>query len=184
MLLPGSRRRKLLVFVLILGLVFPLALHLCFDIPAQIYAIRRSKWPRKGVLYKTQPPTYDGIIQMERDLPQHNLSLPYPEGKNGRYVKFSYERPTLGWNNVLTEVCVYSSLHVFRLPEVQPQTLAYYAATSPGERSAPLSSKTISGNWTTIHGSLMNNLGRLLMPSSLDLLLVEAGLKEMIPHAQ
>ncbi|KAK0185715.1 hypothetical protein F5146DRAFT_1071206 [Armillaria mellea] len=47
------------------------------------------------------PPNYDWLRQWEHDLPQHNLSLPAPEGKAGRYVKFSSQTQMLGWNNVL-----------------------------------------------------------------------------------
>ncbi|CAE6452544.1 unnamed protein product, partial [Rhizoctonia solani] len=36
-------------------------------------------------------------------LPQHNLSAPYPEGKSGRYLRFSNQVWGTGWNNVLQE---------------------------------------------------------------------------------
>ncbi|TFK60507.1 hypothetical protein BDN72DRAFT_779325 [Pluteus cervinus] len=50
------------------------------------------------------PPTYEKIQEFERNLPQHNLDLPYPEGKTGRYVKFSNQIKYLGWNNVFNEI--------------------------------------------------------------------------------
>jgi hypothetical protein len=49
-------------------------------------------------------PEYKRFITAERALPQHNLDLPYPGGRNGRYVKFSGQIKALGWNNVLNEV--------------------------------------------------------------------------------
>lgn len=49
------------------------------------------------------PPTYKKLRQYEDNLPQHNLDLPFPEGRNGRYVKFSNQAKKLGWNNVLNE---------------------------------------------------------------------------------
>ena len=103
---PCSRRRKLLaIAVLLFGLTSALTLHWSYDIRAHVYAIQNGKWPwMGGAVLRTHPPAYDSIIEMERTLPQHNLSLPYPEGKNGRYVKFSYQLPALGWNNVLTEM--------------------------------------------------------------------------------
>jgi len=52
------------------------------------------------------PPTYKEVREAEWNLPQHNLDLPFPEGKNGRFVKFSCEISYLGWNNVLNERCV------------------------------------------------------------------------------
>ncbi|KAG5636177.1 hypothetical protein H0H81_008912 [Sphagnurus paluster] len=53
---------------------------------------------------KVPPPKYESLRKWEANLPQHNLELPTPEGKNGRYVKFSNQIVMLGWNNVLNEV--------------------------------------------------------------------------------
>lgn len=50
------------------------------------------------------PPTYEKLKKWEDDLPQHNLDLPFPEGRTGRYVKFSNQIRMLGWNNVFNEV--------------------------------------------------------------------------------
>lgn len=47
------------------------------------------------------PLTFEDIRSYERNLPQHNLSLPFPEGKNGRFVRFSNEIWALGLNNQL-----------------------------------------------------------------------------------
>jgi len=52
------------------------------------------------------PPDYKDVRKWQQELPQHNLSLPYPEGKDGRYVKFSCGIQMLGWNNVLNEMYV------------------------------------------------------------------------------
>jgi len=51
-----------------------------------------------------QPPTYERLKKWEMDLPQHNLDLPYPEGRTGRYVFFKNQIQMLGWNNQLNEV--------------------------------------------------------------------------------
>ena len=56
------------------------------------------------------PPNHKKLRKWIHDLPQHDLNLPFPEGKNGRYVKFSCQIQQLGWNNVLNEVCVFFSL--------------------------------------------------------------------------
>ncbi|KAF6741378.1 hypothetical protein DFP72DRAFT_944923 [Ephemerocybe angulata] len=50
------------------------------------------------------PPHYTNVREWENNLPQHNLALPYPEGATGRYVKFSSQIKTLGWNNVFNEL--------------------------------------------------------------------------------
>ncbi|KAK7060401.1 hypothetical protein VNI00_001166 [Paramarasmius palmivorus] len=73
------------------------------------------------------PPTYERLKDWEAKLPQHNLDLPFPEGRDGRYVKFSnqveyssarvYQNllnlsqiKMLGWNNVLNEVLMNAHL--------------------------------------------------------------------------
>ncbi|KAF9064293.1 hypothetical protein BDP27DRAFT_1299073 [Rhodocollybia butyracea] len=56
------------------------------------------------------PPTYAKIRQFERELPQHNLDLPFPEGRTGRYVRFDNQVKMLGWNNVLNEVLMNAHL--------------------------------------------------------------------------
>jgi hypothetical protein len=53
---------------------------------------------------KTPPPKYEGLHKWEANLPQHDLDLPFPEGRTGRYVKFSNQIVMLGFNNVLNEV--------------------------------------------------------------------------------
>nr|GAT55548.1 predicted protein [Mycena chlorophos] len=48
-------------------------------------------------------PAYFFLRQRIASLPQHNLDLPPPEGRNGRYVKFTVENRKVGWNNCLNE---------------------------------------------------------------------------------
>ncbi|KAJ7046483.1 hypothetical protein C8F04DRAFT_938835 [Mycena alexandri] len=49
------------------------------------------------------PPAFTALRKWEDELPQHNLDLPFPEGKTGRYVKFSNQMNFVGWNNCLNE---------------------------------------------------------------------------------
>ncbi|KAK7037644.1 hypothetical protein VNI00_010861 [Paramarasmius palmivorus] len=56
------------------------------------------------------PPHYNSIHEYERNLPQHNLSLPFPEGKDGRYVWFANQIKLLGWNNCFNEVLMNAHL--------------------------------------------------------------------------
>ncbi|KAJ6482173.1 hypothetical protein C8R47DRAFT_982030 [Mycena vitilis] len=55
------------------------------------------------VLKLPGPPTYEALRKWEDNLPQHDLDLPFPEGRTGRYVKFSNEFKNVGWNNCLNE---------------------------------------------------------------------------------
>ena len=62
-----------------------------------------------GVLWSGIPPSYESIREYERRLPQHDLSLPSPEGPEGRYLRFGNGIWGHGLNNVLQEVYVFSS---------------------------------------------------------------------------
>ncbi|KAJ7274409.1 hypothetical protein B0H12DRAFT_1088559 [Mycena haematopus] len=67
------------------------------------------------------PPTYEKLWLWEKNLPQHNLDLPFPEGKTGRYVKFSNQAHRLGWNNIFNELLMnthlaYASNRAFVFP--------------------------------------------------------------------
>ena len=52
------------------------------------------------------PSNWDGLYKWEDDLPQHDLQLPFPEGKAGKYVYFKNQIQYMGWNNLLNEVYV------------------------------------------------------------------------------
>ncbi|KAF9005521.1 hypothetical protein BDQ17DRAFT_1353281 [Cyathus striatus] len=56
------------------------------------------------------PPSYTKLREYEKGLPQHDLELPLPEGKKGRYVVFRNQIAMLGWNNCLNEVLMNSYL--------------------------------------------------------------------------
>jgi hypothetical protein len=47
---------------------------------------------------------WTNVRKYEKNLPQHNLNLPLPEGRGGRYVRFTGQIRGLGWNNVLGEM--------------------------------------------------------------------------------
>ncbi|KAF8910486.1 hypothetical protein CPB84DRAFT_1842498 [Gymnopilus junonius] len=51
-----------------------------------------------------EPPSWEKLRKWELDLPQHDLDLPYPEGRTGRYIYFRNQIQYLGWNNQLNEV--------------------------------------------------------------------------------
>ncbi|THH11621.1 hypothetical protein EW145_g565 [Phellinidium pouzarii] len=63
-------------------------------------------YPRNNGL----PPLYKEWYELERKLPQHNDSLPYPEGANGRYFYASNHVWGLGFNNALQEQLFLSHL--------------------------------------------------------------------------
>ena len=72
------------------------------------------RWPEfitPAEMDTSSPPSWKKLRQWEQDLPQHNLDLPFPEGKTGRYVKFDNQIRMLGWNNVFNEVYAPPSLH-------------------------------------------------------------------------
>lgn len=132
---PG-RRRTAVIIVLGLGLIVFLSLQ------THSFLIDNSK-PLVGGHLTTRRPNHAMLIRAEKALPQHNLSLPYPEGKHGRYVKFTNQIRGLGWNNVLNELYSYPSACL--CPGVSNAFAVYYAATSRGVRNARMCFKTIFG---------------------------------------
>jgi hypothetical protein len=60
-----------------------------------------------GGSLKGPGPEYKRFILAEQALPQHNLDAPFPQGRTGKYVKFSNQIRALGWNNVFNDVYVY-----------------------------------------------------------------------------
>jgi len=100
--LVGNRRRQYwVVFVAILVVV------LFFINPASVLTGRKPPPDLEPKTTWENPPTLAKLKQWERDLPQHNLDLPFPEGRTGRYVKFSNQVKRLGWNNAFNEMCVF-----------------------------------------------------------------------------
>lgn len=66
-----------------------------------------------AILSSGVPPSYNDIRSFERRLPQHNLSLPYPEGQNGTYLRFPGHLWGHGLNNILQETSVLCILRPF-----------------------------------------------------------------------
>ena len=60
------------------------------------------------------PPIYPKLKIAELALPQHNESLPFPEGKNGRFLRFSNQMWGVGLNNQLFEMYVPTRHGVFK----------------------------------------------------------------------
>jgi hypothetical protein len=89
--LTNSRSRRC---TLLCGLLFLLATYF-------VFFGRSFDWDRSSL---DQPPTYKKLKEWESNLPQHNLDLPFPEGRTGRYVSFANQLGGLGWNNKLDEV--------------------------------------------------------------------------------
>ncbi|KAG5353909.1 hypothetical protein C0989_000152 [Termitomyces sp. Mn162] len=100
--LGGGRRRHFWLFCGLVVLIIFLITH-----PASDYLPNNSATTALPKIKWAEPPTLEKLKQWERDLPQHDLELPFPEGKTGRYVKFSNQVKRLGWNNALNEMCVH-----------------------------------------------------------------------------
>jgi hypothetical protein len=98
MLLGGLLRRTRLAWALPLGLVFML---LCWLSTRHRPMSRVSDWIPLSMLYTADQLSFKQIREYERRLPQHDTSLPPPEGINGRTLAFSNEVWGLGLNNQL-----------------------------------------------------------------------------------
>ncbi|KAL5503712.1 hypothetical protein ACEPAH_7783 [Sanghuangporus vaninii] len=62
------------------------------------------------ILRSGMPPTYGEIREYERRLPQHNLSLPFPEGKDGMYLRFAEYAQDSGFSDMLQSLLLTSHL--------------------------------------------------------------------------
>ncbi|KAF7293605.1 hypothetical protein MIND_01139700 [Mycena indigotica] len=102
-------------------------------------------------------PSYRQLYgEMER-LPQHDLALPFPEGKNGRYVKFSVQANFLGWNNCLNERLMNTHLayvsdraYVFADYWWAPEHYPFPPAPRSGTRTpmnALIAGPVVGGSW-------------------------------------
>jgi hypothetical protein len=58
------------------------------------------------ILWNGVPPSYADVRDYEKRLPQHNLSLSFPEGDTGMYLRFPGHLWGHGLNNILQETCV------------------------------------------------------------------------------
>ncbi|KAI0789484.1 hypothetical protein C8Q75DRAFT_765893 [Abortiporus biennis] len=68
-------------------------------------------WPESMEVYDPdKPPLYGDYHQRELALPQHNADLPYPEGRQGKYVWFANRVNGVGWGNALQEFLLNSYL--------------------------------------------------------------------------
>ncbi|KAG8898793.1 hypothetical protein FRB99_007152 [Tulasnella sp. 403] len=55
-------------------------------------------------------PGYKDIRKYERELEQHSLDLPFPEGKDGRFVKFDVSSRKTDWSTALQEIIMLSHI--------------------------------------------------------------------------
>ncbi|KAG9021018.1 hypothetical protein FRB95_003066, partial [Tulasnella sp. JGI-2019a] len=78
---------------------------------AFLYSIRRLSLQYAKVDYVRHGlPDYSDIVRYEQSLPQHNVNLPFPEGRNGRFLKFSRQFWAVGLNNQLQDMIFMSHL--------------------------------------------------------------------------
>ncbi|KAL5533841.1 hypothetical protein ACEPAG_301 [Sanghuangporus baumii] len=50
--------------------------------------------------FKFLPPTYARYYEIEQHYPQHNVSLPFPEGRNGKFLCVYNRYCSIEWNNI------------------------------------------------------------------------------------
>ncbi|EEB93037.1 hypothetical protein MPER_08365 [Moniliophthora perniciosa FA553] len=102
-------------------------------------------------------PHYDSIREYEKTLPQHNLNLPFPEGRTGRFVKFTNQIRFLGWNNCFNEVLMnahlaYESKRAYAFQDYAPHHYSWpqeqwYGDFSRTPLNAIISGPTAGGLW-------------------------------------
>ncbi|THV07951.1 hypothetical protein K435DRAFT_772286 [Dendrothele bispora CBS 962.96] len=70
------------------------------------YPQSRTSWK----FWSASPPLYEEWHAYERSLPQHDLSLPPPEGRAAKFVFMANHAHASGWGNVLQEMIVNAHL--------------------------------------------------------------------------
>ncbi|KAF7337352.1 hypothetical protein MSAN_02261000 [Mycena sanguinolenta] len=102
---PRSRRRWLLLFSVVLLILLVPKVRRALQVNYNYWVADGGRWHAYS-----GPPKYVALRRAVAALPQHDLSLPFPEGKTGRYVKFSNHVGYLGWNNCFNEVLMNAHL--------------------------------------------------------------------------
>ncbi|KAH9023701.1 hypothetical protein EDB84DRAFT_1508301 [Lactarius hengduanensis] len=71
------------------------------SIPTDLLPFLHGLPPPEG---GSNPPRFYQWHEREKQLPQHNPDLPYPQGREGRYIRFSNQLFGLGWGNSMQEL--------------------------------------------------------------------------------
>ncbi|KAH9012602.1 hypothetical protein EDB83DRAFT_2233677 [Lactarius deliciosus] len=71
------------------------------SIPTDLLPFLQGLPPPEG---GSKPPRFYQWHKREKQLPQHNPDLPYPQGREGRYIRFSNQLFGLGWGNSMQEL--------------------------------------------------------------------------------
>jgi len=74
------------------------------------YPIPRDVPPQTSEGPGTLPPLYQEYAAYEDALPQHDDSLPFPEGLNGKFVFFANHPWGTGWGNVMQSMLLEAHL--------------------------------------------------------------------------
>ena len=83
----SSRRRTLICCIFSIPLLLCIALYLHISDFQQTWMY--VKYSVQSKTLPPMPPTYDHYYEMELRYPQHNESLPSPEGREGRFLYIS-----------------------------------------------------------------------------------------------
>jgi len=88
--------------------VMLISLYYSFQLTRAAMPYNKSTPNTEGFTRQDHPPEFAELRGWERNLPQHNLNLPYPEGEGGRFVFFANSKAhPVGWNNKLNDMCVF-----------------------------------------------------------------------------
>lgn len=74
------------------------------------YPISRNVPPQTSEDAGTLPPLYQEYVAYEDALPQHDDSLPFPEGSNAKFVFFANHPWGTGWGNVMQSMILEAHL--------------------------------------------------------------------------
>ncbi|KAM6496678.1 hypothetical protein JOM56_007151 [Amanita muscaria] len=70
--------------------------------------------PESWATLDGKPPTYHQYLEYEKQLPAHDEELPYPDGKDAKFIYFGNHQWGVGWGNVLQEM-IYNAFFAYHV---------------------------------------------------------------------
>ncbi|KAJ6586421.1 hypothetical protein DFH09DRAFT_1359751 [Mycena vulgaris] len=103
----GFSARSALSFlgvVLVFGIIYPYWAPPASTLPPSAGSDDSDPLPAPEEDPARPPPLYEKYRERERHFPQHNLSLPYPEGSHAKFLWAANHGSRFGWGNYMEEM--------------------------------------------------------------------------------
>ncbi|KAG9027349.1 hypothetical protein FRB95_007836 [Tulasnella sp. JGI-2019a] len=107
----ARKRRTFFIWIILLGLAYwSVTWSINYFILGGRRIVTSPDDPEVMYTSRSQVPKYTEVYSMEKYLPQHDLTLPWPEGRHGRFLKFEWTYGNIGFNNQLQDILLTAQL--------------------------------------------------------------------------